>query len=136
VSTTVSPLQEVEWAVQERAKAVSLDMGAPEAAARLRTLVDEEVARWSEDYKRGLRSFDIADQAQVAERAYRNVAGYGPLEPLLADDDVWEIMVNGPDATFDESSDTAPRSLVSTGTTATPTESARMGDEGLNGRYR
>ncbi|MGH9282380.1 MAG: hypothetical protein ACRD0S_05530, partial [Acidimicrobiales bacterium] len=98
--TTVSPLQEVERAVQERAKAVSLDMGAPEAAARLRALVDEEVARWSEDYKRGLRSFDIADQALVAERAYRNVAGYGPLEPLLADDDVWEIMVNGPDAIF------------------------------------
>ena len=22
-----------------------------------------------------------------------NVAGYGPIEPLLADDDVWEIMV-------------------------------------------
>jgi pilus assembly protein CpaF len=100
MSTTISPLQEVERAVQERAKAVSLDMGAPEAATQLRTLVDEEVARWSEEYKRGLRSFDIADQAIVAERAYRNVAGYGPLEPLLVDDDVWEIMVNGPDAIF------------------------------------
>ena len=98
--TTVSPLEEVERAVQERAKAVSLDMASPEAAARLRALVDEEVARWSGDYKRGLHSFDIADQALVAERAYRNVAGYGPLEPLLADDDVWEIMVNGPDSIF------------------------------------
>jgi hypothetical protein len=27
------------------------------------------------------------------------------LEPLLADDDVWEVMVNAPDATFAESSD-------------------------------
>ena len=94
--TTVSPLLEVERAVQERAKAVSLDMAAPEAATRLRALVDEEVARWSDDYKRGLRAVDIADTTVVAERAYRNVAGYGPLEPLLADDDVWEIMVNGP----------------------------------------
>ena len=98
--STVSPLLEVERAVQERAKAVSLDMAAPEAAARLRHIVDEEVARWSDDYKRGLRTVDIADSDVVAERAYRNVAGYGPLEPLLADDDVWEIMVNGPDAIF------------------------------------
>jgi len=97
---TVSPLQEVERAVQERAKAVSLDMGSPDAQRRLRALVDEEVASWSDDFKRGLRSFDIADQELVAERAFRNVAGYGPLEPLLADDDVWEIMVNGPDAIF------------------------------------
>ena len=39
----------------------------------------------------------------VADRAYRNLAGYGPLEPLLADDDVWEIMINSPEATFEES---------------------------------
>jgi pilus assembly protein CpaF len=39
----------------------------------------------------------------VVERAYRNLAGYGPLEPLLADDDVWEIMVNGPDAILSQS---------------------------------
>ena len=98
--TTVSPLLEVERAVQERAKEVALDMATSDGAGRLRTLVDDEVARWSEDYKRGLRSVDIADAAAVAERAYRNVAGYGPLEPLLADEDVWEIMVNAPDAIF------------------------------------
>jgi Flp pilus assembly CpaF family ATPase len=49
------------------------------------------VARWSEDYKRGLRDFHLADPSMVVERAYRNLAGYGPLEPLLADDDVWEL---------------------------------------------
>ncbi|MPZ89908.1 MAG: hypothetical protein GEU81_18040, partial [Nitriliruptorales bacterium] len=48
--------------------------------------------------KRGMRPFDLADPGSVAERAFRNLAGYGPLEPLLADDDVWEIMINAPDA--------------------------------------
>lgn len=95
-----SPLMEVEQAVQARAKEVSLDMAAPDGGDRLRALVDEEVARWSNDFKRGLHNFDIVDPAVVAERAYRNVAGYGPLEPLLADDNVWEIMINGPDAIF------------------------------------
>jgi pilus assembly protein CpaF len=89
----LSPLIEVERAAQARAKDISLDMGSPDGAARLRSLVDDEVARWSEDYKRGLREFDVADPAAVAERAFRNLSGYGPLEPLLADDDVWEIMV-------------------------------------------
>jgi hypothetical protein len=46
----------------------------------------------------GLRAFDIADPDTIAERAFRNLAGYGPLEPLVADDDVCEIMINGPEA--------------------------------------
>src|SRR3989440_4954846 len=96
----VSPLVEVERAVQERAKTTNLDLAADGGPARLRSLIETEVARWSEDYKRGLREFDLADPDMVVERAFRNLAGYGPLEPLLADDDVWEIMVNGPDAIF------------------------------------
>ncbi|MGH9155454.1 MAG: hypothetical protein ACRD1K_06400, partial [Acidimicrobiales bacterium] len=86
----LAPLIEVERAAQARAKDISLDMGSPEGGARLRELVDQEVARWTQDYRRGLRDIDVADPAVVAERAYRNLSGYGPLEPLLADDDVWE----------------------------------------------
>jgi len=58
------------------------------------------VAEWSVDHKRGVRAYDLADPAQVVERAHRNLAGYGPLQPLLDDDDVWEIMVNAPDSIF------------------------------------
>ena len=99
----VSPLAEIERAVQERAKATSLDVAANGGRHQLRALISDEVARWSEDYKRGLRDFDLADPATVAERAFRNLAGYGSLEPLLEDDDVWEIMVNGPEAILSQS---------------------------------
>ena len=75
-------------------------MAGNDGRARLRSLIADEVAAWSDAYKRGLRAFDLADPDVVAERAYRNLAGYGPLEPLLADDDVWEIMVNSPDQIF------------------------------------
>ena len=95
-----SPLAEIERAVQERAKRDDLDLADEGAQARLRRLVDEEVSRWSEQYKRGLRAFDLAEPALVAQRAHRNLTGYGPLEPLLADDDVWEVMVNAPDQIF------------------------------------
>src|SRR6476646_3312952 len=97
IATAVSPLAEIEHAVQERAKDISLDMSSTDGALKLRAVIDDEVARWTSEYKRGRRDFDLADPALVAERAFRNLAGYGPLEPLLNDDDVWEVMINAPD---------------------------------------
>src|SRR4051794_30488409 len=100
VVEALSPLVEIERGVQRRAKEISLEMVGPDGKAKLRGLIEDEVARWSGDHSRGLRPFDLADPALVVERAFRNIAGYGPLEALLADDDVWEIMINGPDLIF------------------------------------
>ncbi|CAN5733966.1 ATPase, T2SS/T4P/T4SS family [soil metagenome] len=93
-----SPLVEIEGLVQEQARHLSLDTGADPGA--LRRLVEDTVAQWSVDHKRGVRSFDLSDPATVVERAMRNLTGYGPLAPLLADDDVWEIMINAPAEIF------------------------------------
>lgn len=95
----LGPLEQIERAVQERAKDISLEMSGP-GKDKLRALIADEVARWSLDHRRGLHPYDLSDPEAVAERAYRNLAGYGPLEPLLQDDDVWEIMVNNPTAIF------------------------------------
>jgi pilus assembly protein CpaF len=95
-----SPLVEIERSVQERAKDISLEMSAAGGEAKLQALIADEVARWNDDHRRGRRAFELPDPVLVAERAFRNLARYGPLTPLLADDDVWEIMVNGPDAIF------------------------------------
>ena len=96
----MSPLVQIELAVQERAKDLVVDPGSADATGRLRALVDEEIGRWHREYQRGHRPFDIAEPEVAAERALRNLTGYGPLQPLLDDPDVWEIMVNGPDAIF------------------------------------
>jgi hypothetical protein len=93
VERDLRPLEQIERAVQERAKDISLEMSGP-GKDKLRALIADEVARWSLDHRRGLRPYDVSDPELVAERAYRNLAGYGPLEPLLDDDDVWEVMVN------------------------------------------
>ncbi|HWG73324.1 MAG TPA: ATPase, T2SS/T4P/T4SS family [Acidimicrobiales bacterium] len=95
-----SPLAEIERAVQDRAKATALDMGSPDSLAQLRALLDDEVAHWRHEYQRGRRPIDVADPATAVERALRNLAGYGPLQPLLDDPDVWEIMINAPHAIF------------------------------------
>ena len=95
-----SPLVEIERRVQERAKDISLEMSSSAGEAKLRALITEEVERWDDDHRRGRRPFALADPVQVAERAFRNLARYGPLTPLLEDSDVWEIMVNDPQTVF------------------------------------
>lgn len=95
-----SPLREIERAAQEQAKRADIDMSAPDAERAMRAIVVEEVGRWRADYRRGLRDRDIADPDGAVERALRNLTGYGPLQPLLDDPDVWEIMVNGPASIF------------------------------------
>ena len=95
-----TPLVEIEQLVQARAKQEALDLDTSEAHAALAALVDEEVERWNDDCRRGLRTQPLADPGLVTERAMRNLAGYGPLAPLLEDPDVWEVMINAPDAIF------------------------------------
>lgn len=90
-----SPLREVELAAQQKAKSEALDMASRGAFDRLRAIVAEEVGVWRSEYRRGRRPVDIADPDAAIERAMRNLAGYGPLEPLLADPDVWEVMMWG-----------------------------------------
>ena len=47
-------------------------------------------------------AMSIADQEMILEDICNDVMGFGPLEPLLARDDIADIMVNGADNTFIE----------------------------------
>lgn len=95
-----SPLALIESRVQDRAKTLALDMTKSDGVSAIRALIDDEIARWNDEFKRGQRPFELSDTALVAERAHRNLVGFGPLGPLLDDDDVWEVMVNAPDSIF------------------------------------
>ena len=44
----------------------------------------------------------LADRTRIAQEVSDEILGHGPLEPLLRDADVTEIMVNGPDRIFVE----------------------------------
>jgi len=96
----MSPLEEIERTVQERATSLALDMETHDGEERLHTLIHDAVREWSDEHSRGRRPFDLPDPDGVTNRAFRNLARYGPLTDLLRDDDVWEIMVNAPDAIF------------------------------------
>ena len=95
-----SPLAEIEGRVQASAKDLALDLRTESDHAVLRRLIDGEITDWRSEFRRGLRSHDLSSPEVVADRVLRNLAGYGPLDPLLEDDDVWEVMVNAPDSIF------------------------------------
>jgi pilus assembly protein CpaF len=91
---------QIERRVQAAAKRSGLDTTTEKGRAELEHLLRSEIERWREEYRRGRQTYDITDPSRVASRSLRNLAGYGPLEPLLSDDDVWEIEINAPDAIF------------------------------------
>jgi hypothetical protein len=82
VDDYVPPLIEIEQRVQERAKHLAVDPATADGATVLLELIDDEVARFTDDVRRGIRGHDLAEPEVVAERAFRNLAGYGPLAPL------------------------------------------------------
>jgi pilus assembly protein CpaF len=66
----------------------------------MRQLLEDEVREWDDAFRRGGRPIALADPSRLIERAWRNLAGYGPLEGLLTDPDVWEVMINSPSEIF------------------------------------
>ena len=98
--TDLDALADIERSVSERARHGGVDPRAAGADAAITALAHEEVRRWNLDFKRGLRSRAVTDSGGIADRVRRDLLGYGPLEALLSDADVWEIMVNAPHEIF------------------------------------
>jgi pilus assembly protein CpaF len=78
-------LDHLAGSLRERLLREAGDGGGGDLAARIRGLVDREAAALDEDARARLA-------AAVAQRSF----GLGPLDPLLADPAVDEVMVNGP----------------------------------------
>jgi pilus assembly protein CpaF len=98
-ATPMTPLAELEAAVRRSAERQALPLDHTGTTDRIRQLVDDELEQWISEQRHGRRAAAV-DVGRLADRAVRNLSGYGPLAPLLDDDDVWEIMVNAPDRIF------------------------------------
>jgi len=70
-------------------------MQADKAREEIRTIVDEIIAI------RNVR-LSVNEQNQLITEICDDILGYGPLEPLLARDDIADIMVNGAKHVFIE----------------------------------
>jgi pilus assembly protein CpaF len=76
---------------RRRADAAAGELSSGEPAEEVRKLVDREAAPLA-----------AAERAAVAARILRDTVGLGPIEDLLADPEVEEVMVNGPDRVYVE----------------------------------
>jgi pilus assembly protein CpaF len=76
---------------RRRAEAAAGQRGTGDLEGTVRELVDAEAA-----------VLGAADRAEIVARVVRDSVGLGPLEILLADPQVEEVMVNGPDRVFVE----------------------------------
>jgi len=68
------------------------DRGMSDAELRLRVL---EMLEWAVDQEQGL-PLTSADRRSLLNEIASDVLGYGPIDPLLNDPDVTEVMANGP----------------------------------------
>lgn len=76
-----------------RQYAQSCDPSDEELQDKVESLVDEET---------GTLDLSIREIMDITDRVYSSIRGLGPLDQLLKDENVTEIMVNGPDKVFVE----------------------------------
>lgn len=89
-----APVRAVEQQVLRVAAGAQLDVAVDTDRARLRQII----AQCAADVNRTL-THQVPLELLV-DTVARNLVGYGPLDALLSDPDVWEIMVNAPDEIF------------------------------------
>ena len=69
-----------------------------DAELRLRVV---EMLEWAVDQEQGL-PLTSADRSQLINEIASDVLGYGPIDAILNDPDVTEVMVNGPNQIYVE----------------------------------
>ena len=105
----MEPIEELAGALRERLieRARKGDAPGADVRAQVRALVDREAAPLAD-----------ADRAALCERVLLLATGLGPLEPLLADPAVDEVMVNGHGAVYVERHGQLERTEVGFGSDA------------------
>ena len=72
----------------------------------LMTLSDQELSDRSrevvEQKCRGMGFVPMSDRVEVAERVFSKIRGFGILDSILKDEEITEVMINGPDCVFIE----------------------------------
>ncbi len=97
----LDPLDEVKRKIHQ-ALVQGLGPKLYELAANPEGLEKEVRAKLTEVMEAESTLLSASDRKRLIDETIDDVLGYGPLEPLLADDDVSEVMVNGADSVFVE----------------------------------
>lgn len=93
-----TPIQEIERMVQSAAQSSPDDLTLERNRGLLHRVITSEIDRWQQQNA----SYPLSPETYnyITQRVVANIVGYGPLDNLFADDDVWEVIVNAPDSIF------------------------------------
>ncbi len=93
-----TPIQEIERMVQSAAQSSPDDLTLEQNRGLLHRVITSEIDRWQQQNA----SYPLSPETYnyITARVVANIVGYGPLDNLFADDDVWEVIVNAPDSIF------------------------------------
>lgn len=98
IISTQTPLQEIERSVQLIAHENDIDVTIVSNRPRLVGIINQEIDLWQQ--RNSHRPLTDDSKRHISGRIESNIVGYGPIDSLLADDSVWEIMINAHDSIF------------------------------------
>lgn len=101
---------EIESLLLDFLRKSEADLNTRASIKSARSVLSELIERWN--FEHPLAS--ISEPESFREVVLRNLIGFGPLEPLLEDESVWEISVNGPKEIFVKSHLEPPRRHLDT----------------------
>jgi len=78
------------------------DLAATDAGNQGNPELRKKVVRIVDGFLSGCPDLSAAEQERLREEVLNEVFGYGPIQPLIDDDSISEIMVNGPDIVYVE----------------------------------
>ena len=78
------------------------DLGAADTGNQGNPELRKKVVRIVDGFLSGCPDLSAAEQERLREEVLNEVFGYGPIQPLIDDDSISEIMVNGPDIVYVE----------------------------------
>ncbi|MDA8081313.1 MAG: ATPase, T2SS/T4P/T4SS family [Actinomycetota bacterium] len=96
---------QIERQLLEHLRRTEADLNTRSSLKNARTELANLIEKWNEEHP----SRTIGDKTGFGEVVLRNLIGFGPIEPLLEDDTIWEISINGPKDIFIKSHNGPPQ---------------------------
>lgn len=109
-SATLAPDQmgaaiSVERQLLDYLRKTQTDLNSRTSLKNARAELSRLVEIWNQEHSQR----QITDRYRFSEVVLRNLIGFGPLEPLLEDEAIWEISINGPKKIYVRSHGSPPR---------------------------
>lgn len=95
---------QIERQLLEYLRRTEADLNTRSSLKNARTELANLIDKWNEEHP----SRTISNKTGFGEVVLRNLIGFGPIEPLLEDEAIWEISINGPKDIFVKSHNGPP----------------------------